>query len=588
MQYRQENILTKASRLPHTLSISCYFVFRCVSPLVCYLSVFSVFFIPAFSSPAAMLSPGDRSAIQQQQQQLLDENQRQRDALERSAPLTITPSPETSAGTEGPCFTVSRIVVSGATRLTSAETDRLVAPWVNQCLNITGLTAVTDAVTDGYIRRGYITSRAFLTEQDLSGGVLHITVMEGRLQQIRAEGADLPVRTLKMVFPGMEGKVLNLRDIEQGMEQINRLRTEPVQIEISPGDREGWSVVTLTASPEWPVTGSVGFDNSGQKNTGTGQLNGVLSFNNPLGLADNWFVSGGRSSDFSVSHDARHFAAGVSLPYGYTLVDYTYSWSDYLSTIDNRGWRWRSTGDLQTHRWGLSHVLFRNGNMKTALTGGLQHRIIHNYLDDVLLQGSSRKLTSFSVGLNHTHKFLGGVGTLNPVFTRGMPWFGAESDHGKRGDLPVNQFRKWSVSASFQRPVTDRVWWLTSAYAQWSPDRLHGVEQLSLGGESSVRGFKEQYISGNNGGYLRNELSWSLFSLPYVGTVRAVAALDGGWLHSDSDDPYSSGTLWGGAAGLSTTSDYVSGSFTAGLPLVYPDWLAPDHLTVYWRVAVAF
>ncbi len=107
-------------------------------------------------------------------------------------------------------------------------------------------------------------------------------------------------------------------------------------------------------------------------------------------------------------------------------------------------------------------------------------------------------------------------------------------------------------------------------------------------GESSVRGFKEQYISGNNGGYLRNELSWSLFSLPYVGTVRAVTALDGGWLHSDSDDPYSSGTLWGAAAGLSTTSGHVSGSFTAGLPLVYPDWLAPDHLTVYWRVAVAF
>ncbi|MBB6932149.1 ShlB/FhaC/HecB family hemolysin secretion/activation protein, partial [Escherichia coli] len=518
MQRRQNNILTKTSLLSRALSVPCCDMFRRGSPWICYLSlsVFSGFFIPAFSSPAAMLSPGDRSAIQQQQQQLLDENQRQRDALERSAPLTITPSPETSAGTEGPCFTVSRIVVSGATRLTSAETDRLVAPWVNQCLNITGLTAVTDAVTDGYIRRGYITSRAFLTEQDLSGGVLHITVMEGRLQQIRAEGADLPARTLKMVFPGMEGKVLNLRDIEQGMEQINRLRTEPVQIEISPGDREGWSVVTLTASPEWPVTGSVGIDNSGQKNTGTGQLNGVLSFNNPLGLADNWFVSGGRSSDFSVSHDARNFAAGVSLPYGYTLVDYTYSWSDYLSTIDNRGWRWRSTGDLQTHRLGLSHVLFRNGDMKTALTGGLQHRIIHNYLDDVLLQGSSRKLTSFSVGLNHTHKFLGGVGTLNPVFTRGMPWFGAESDHGKRGDLPVNQFRKWSVSASFQRPVTDRVWWLTSAYAQWSPDRLHGVEQLSLGGESSVRGFKEQYISGNNGGYLRNELSWSLFSLPYV------------------------------------------------------------------------
>lgn len=68
-----------------------------------------------------------------------------------------------------------------------------------------GLTAVTDAVTDGYIRRGYITSRAFLTEQTFQG-VLHITVMEGRLQQIRAEGADLPARTLKMVFPGNGGE----------------------------------------------------------------------------------------------------------------------------------------------------------------------------------------------------------------------------------------------------------------------------------------------------------------------------------------------------------------------------------------------
>ncbi len=74
--------------------------------------------------------------------------------------------------------------------------------------------------------------------------------------------------------------------------------------------------------------------------------------------------------------------------------------------------------------------------MKTALTGGLQHRIIHNYLDDVLLQGSSRKLTSFSVGLNHTHKFLGGVGTLNPVFTRGCPGSAQKATTGKGETCP--------------------------------------------------------------------------------------------------------------------------------------------------------
>ena len=431
MQHRQDNLLANRNLLPGMVSGQCAFKLRTFSPVARYFSLLPCLCILSFSSPAAMLSPGDRSAIQQQQQQLLDENQRQRDALERSAPLTITPSPETSAGTEGPCFTVSRIVVSGATRLTSAETDRLVAPWVNQCLNITGLTAVTDAVTDGYIRRGYITSRAFLTEQDLSGGVLHITVMEGRLQQIRAEGADLPARTLKMVFPGMEGKVLNLRDLEQGMEQINRLRTEPVQIEISPGDREGWSVVTLTASPECPVTGSVGIDNSGQKNTGTGQLNGVLSFNNPLGLADNWFVSGGRSSDFSVSHDARNFAAGVSLPYGYTLVDYTYSWSDYLSTIDNRagggvpretcrltGWDCRMSCSVTTTDSGKTVTI--NSGRDTVLNGAQVNgnRIIADVGHDLLIssqQDTSKydsKQTSVAAGGSFTFGSMTGSGYI--------------------------------------------------------------------------------------------------------------------------------------------------------------------------------
>lgn len=75
--------------------------------------------------------------------------------------------------------------------------------------------------------------------------------------------------------------------------------------------------------------------------------------------------------------------------------------------------------------------------------------------------------------------------------------------------MPRAEFRKWSLNASFQRPVARNAWWLTSAYGQWSPDRLYGAERLTLGGESSVRGFKEQYLSGDNGGYWRNELGYS-------------------------------------------------------------------------------
>lgn len=535
---------------------------------------------------AAPLSPADRNTIQQQQQQLLDENQRQREELERSAIVPRPVTPDDAFTPQGPCFVIRRIELSGATLLSPSAKNRLTAPWINQCLDMARLTRLTDAVSDWYISRGYITSRAFLTEQDLSGGVLHLAVLEGKLQHIRLEG--VPDRTLKMTFPGLEGKILNLRDIEQGMEQLNRVRQRPVEIEILPGDRQGYSVVNLTATPEFPLSGSVSFDNSGQKSTGTGQLNGALYGNNLLGLADKWFISGGRSSDFSNSKDAQNFAAGVSIPYGYGLLDYSYSWSNYLSTIDNNGYFWRSTGDTETHRLTGSWVLFRNGDIKTGVSAGITHRINRNYLDDVLLATSSRKLSSLSLGINHTQKIASGVATLNPTFTQGVPWFGAEDDSDKQGDVPKAEFRKWSLNGSFQRPLADKLWWLTSVYFQWSPDRLYGSERLTLGGETSVRGYKEQYISGDNGGYWRNELNYSLLTLPWVGDVGVLAAIDGGWLKKDGLDRYASGTLWGTALGLTTTNRWYSSQFTVGTPVDYPDWLAPDHLVMYYRFSVAF
>lgn len=541
---------------------------------------------PIGNAHAALLSPADRSAVQQQQQLLLDQNQRQRDELERSTVLPRTSSSAPLPASDGPCFVISRIVLDGATVMPQIAENRLTAPWRNQCLDMAALNELTHAVSDWYISRGYITSRAFLTEQDLTHGTLHIAVLEGKLQQIRLEG--VPERTLKMVFPGSLGKILNLRDIEQGMEQLNRVRQTPVEIEILPGDRQGYSIVNLTAAPEFPLTGSLSFDNSGQKSTGTGQLSGALIGNNLLGIADKWFISGGRSSDFSSSKDAQNFAAGVSVPYGYGLFDYSYSWSNYLSTIDNNGYRWRSTGDTETHRLNGSWVLFRNGDIKTSAALGLTHRINHNYLDDVLLATSSRKLSSFSLGINHTQKIASGVATFNPTFTQGVPWLGAEDDNDKHGDMPKAEFRKWSVNGSYQQPLTDRLWWLSSVYFQWSPDRLYGSERLTLGGETSVRGFKEQYLSGDNGGYWRNEINASLFTLPWLGQIGALAALDGGWLKKDGFDRYASGTLWGAAVGLTSVNRFFSCQFTVGTPLEYPDWLAPDHLNIYYRVSVAF
>ena len=533
---------------------------------------------------AAPVTPGDLDVIQNQQQQRLQQDQQQRDALTQAHQVELQKTESTPAS--GPCFEINQISLQQASLITPDTQKRLVAPYINQCLSLDRINQLVRAISEWYVQRGYITSRAFLTEQNLSHGTLNITVLEGKLEAIHLQGAS--ARQLNMAFPTRAGRILNLRDIEQGMEQINRLRTTPVQIEIIPSTQPGYSIVNLTSTPEFPLTLGLNMDNSGQRSTGIGQLSASLVGNDLLGVADRWFVSGGRSSAFSDWRDAQNFQAGVSVPYGYGLLDYSYSWSNYHSRFNANSFDWYSNGDNISNRLSGSWVLFRNGQIKTGLQVGLNHYVSHNWLNETLLESSSRKLTSLQIGFNHTQKIAGGVATLNPMLSRGMPWFDAESDKGKSDDFPKAEFRKWSVSSSYQRPVTQKMWWLSSFYAQWSPDRLYGSERLTIGGENSVRGYKEQYLSGDVGGYLRNELNYSLFTLPAIGEVSTTLALDGGWLQSDKQDRYAAGTLWGSSLGLGTRNAHVSTQLSLGIPVSYPNYLAPDRLSVYARVGLVF
>lgn len=544
----------------------------------------SLFIFYSCTSLATRLSPADRETLQQQQQDILQQNQQQREELERLTPAPALPSPPVE-NNGGPCFLINRITLNNATLISQKQQQQLTTPYSHHCLNLAKISELTHNVSDWYISRGYITSRAFLTEQDLSHGELTLEILEGRLEKIELDGQTPAM--LRTVFPGAEGHILNLRDIEQGMEQINRLRSVPVQIEILPGTTQGLSVVSLTATPEFPLNASLGFDNSGQKSTGTGQLTGSLTGNNLLGLADKWSLNGGRSSDFTTGHDAQSFQAGLSLPYGYALLDYSYSWNNYLSTVSSRGYDWHSRGDTQTHRLTLTDVLYRNSDMKTALSLGMARRNSRNWLNDAPLKSSSRVLSNVMVGINHSQKVAGGSATFNPALTKGVPWLGAENDEGKAPDAPKAEFTKGSLTASFYRPLTRRVTFLTSLYGQATGDRLYGSERLTIGGESSVRGFKEQYLAGDNGGYWRNELNISLFSLPGIGEISAVAAVDGGWLKHDNDDANASGTLWGSAVGLASTGRFLSSQLTLGRPIAWPTELTPDRFCVYYRLGLA-
>ncbi|MEE3649188.1 MULTISPECIES: ShlB/FhaC/HecB family hemolysin secretion/activation protein [unclassified Brenneria] len=534
---------------------------------------------------SAPLNPADRNEIQQRQAEIIEQARQQRESL-----LQLNQRQERqAAGSDaerGHCFAIQAIRYNHSSLLSEKDKERLNNNYINRCINVNEINKLIHDVSNWYIERGYITSRAFIREQDLSSGVLQIDILEGRLQYIKIDNESR--RIIKQVFPGLAGEILNLRDIEQGMEQINRMPTQQVSIEILPGSQPGYSIVNLTSKKQLPLTANISFDNSGQKSTGEQQLNGGLWGDNLLGLADQWFINGGHSSRFSAGQNAKNFQTGVSVPYGYWNLNYDYAWSRYRNDFLNRDFLWHSTGDSQTHRLSVSRVVFRNGDMKTSLSAGMAHRIGHNYLNDVLLQSSSRKLSTAIVGVNHSQKLWGGLATFNPAYSRGTRWFGAESDVGKDSDAPRAAFNKLTLAASYYHPITENISYLTNFYGQYSAQTLYGSEQVTLGGESSVRGFKEQYLSGNRGGYWRNEINWRPVALPLLGELTLTAALDGGHLSAHQGDGESAGTLWGAALGAGVANRYLAQQITVGWPLDYPGWLNPDAIAVYYRIGVSF
>ncbi|WP_448665979.1 ShlB/FhaC/HecB family hemolysin secretion/activation protein [Serratia plymuthica] len=531
---------------------------------------------------AEIASPVDRDSITQQQKTLLEQAQQQREALQSNVALPALPLPVANAG-EGTCHNVQRIVFQGAKHLSWSVKEKLAKPYQGRCLTLNHINRLVRETTNAYLQRGYITSQAFLQDQDIAGGTLIVSANEGRVESITLDGEN--TLALRMAFPGRAGEVLNLRDIEQGMEQLNRLPSKQVSIDIQPGTHSGYSNVVLRrSSARLPVALSFGADNSGQKSTGTGQMNAGITLDNPLRLAEQWSFSAARNSDFSHSHRSRSLNGGVTLPYGYWLFSYQYAWNDFFQNVPFNGDAYRYKGNSQTQRLGANRTLLRDGSRKFSVDIGLTRRRTENQLAGERLAISSPTLSVFSLGGNYSAVAGRGYLTLNPTVSHGLRMLGATTDDPEHTNAPRSEFRKLSLSASYFYPLTPALYYLTSAYGQTTPDNLYSSERVSVGGQYSVRGFKEQYLTGNRGGYWRNELNWQWMTQPGLGDLSLIGALDTGWVQGRAGQ-IDGGNVSGVALGALLNGRWFNQSFTVGKPLKHPGSLQPDHWVAYWQAA---
>ncbi|MBP0949430.1 ShlB/FhaC/HecB family hemolysin secretion/activation protein [Pseudomonas alliivorans] len=539
----------------------------------------------------AATTPGEQDFIRDRQDRLLEEQRRRLEDLKDLPGKQAEPAaPVAPADTR--CFTINRIELKGADSLSAAERDKLIQPYIGQCLGVPQLNELLKVITDHYIEKGLVTTRAYLPQQDLSKGDLQVLVIEGKLEKLRgAADSGLSARELAMTFPGQEGTMVNLREIEQMVDQLNRLPSNQAQMELTPGEAVGGSDVVVKNTPQKPWRANLARTNEGQRSTGEQQWNAGLEWDNPLGLADQFSLRGGHDAISDRQKASRNASLSYSMPWGWWTFSYLYSTSEYRSVAQASNIDFKQDGDSQNHQFRAERVVHRDALSKTSLNAGLAYLRTNNYVEDSKLALSSNRITEAQFGINHGRRIGSAFLNIDLGMQHGIGALDAQGSHDPGPGEADARYRKYTGTLSYLQPFQlwgEKLTFTSLATGQRSEDVLFSPQRQSLGGSSSVRGYKDQFLSGDSGGYWRNEvrltrpvtLDWMR---PVFAEYGAAAGYDQGVIRGDRYNGDQHGRLSSHSLELFTRGQHVAASVTFARSLERPDVIERES-PIYVRV----
>lgn len=531
--------------------------------------------------------------IQQEQRERLENDRRERESQQPRTQIELPVAPEGTATEGGPCRDIKRIQIEGAALMSEDDQRRLAAPFVGTCMDVADIERLLGSITNYYIRDGYIGARAYIQTQDLNEGVLRILVVEGEVSELRLDDGNNRSVNLATAFPGVLGQPFNLRDFEQGLDQVNRLLSNRATLAIEPGARPGDTVVVIRNEPSDVLNANLTLDNFGSDSTGETQAGFAILVDNLAHSNDNLMVSHRRSltADYSAQHSYTSSFL-YSVPYGYFTTTASQVLNRYATTVDLPSISLLAEGNSSTSALQVSYVAHRDQINSLWLESTLTVKDNNNFFAGEKLQVSSLRFSNVNLRATWNTHWYGGALSVGLDYVLGVKWFGGYDDPANLpSDAPRAQFEKWQSLMTWTKPFDmreRRYVYSSSVSSQWSSDVLYGQEQFLVGSIFSVRGFRDTSISGDRGVYWRNDLS-APFSAEIGSTVvglRPLLGLDVGRIYPHEFQR--GGTLAGATAGLGISVWQVVMDLKAVAPLHKPDRFDHEGAQIYFNVRYSY
>ncbi|PKN23566.1 MAG: ShlB/FhaC/HecB family hemolysin secretion/activation protein [Betaproteobacteria bacterium HGW-Betaproteobacteria-18] len=467
-------------------------------------------------------------------------------------------------------FVLSAIEVEGATVYSREQLLPLWQEFLGKEISLLQVYRIADAITAKYRNAGYILSQAIVPPQKIEGGIVHIKVIEGYVNEVVIEG-DVQARS--GLFREWAEKIKASRPLDNAvLERYSLLANDLAGVKVSTvlkpsATAPGASDLVLAVTTDKALGANATVDNRGTKTSGPVQYSAGLTANSLLNLFERTSVNYSTTSDFralryfSVNHDEVLTSEGTKL--SLTASQSLTRPDDYLEVYEIKG-------DSVSAGFTVGFPLLRSRSQNFTLAGGFTLR---NSQTDTLGQLQSHdRIRELVATMNYdladtyggvnmaTLGFYQGMNILNAT-EPGSPNLTRVDGHSDFSKLTAYLSRKQELGHNFSLEVA-----ATGQYAFMS---LLSSEEFGYGGSQFGRAYDSSEITGDSGMAARAELQYT--GSPDALQVRYLQPYlfyDYGaiWNRSDTRPDHQDGASAGLGLRLAVT-DYLSGSVELTKPL---------------------
>lgn len=447
-------------------------------------------------------------------------------------------------------FVLKKVETDKSSVLSQAELDAAIKPYIDKSVTIKDLYRIVDNINNAYVKKEYMTCRAFLPPQTIHDGVVQIKLVEGRTGNVKVEG-NKSTRTSYILsrFPLQEGKLANTGKLNRSLQRFNGTNDVALRIRMQAGTAPDTTDYVLYVFEPKNHNLTLYTDNNGYETSGRFRYGMFYNWRSVSGIRDSLRLS------YLHSLGSGAYNLGYSLPLGKQGLKLDLDYTGNQNKVRRGEMKPLGIeGEAAAYSIGLRYplvvtsarryelgLLYLRQKSETTLGHGQV-----TWLDD--------RLNRYNLYTAFTH-----YGNREVFYHR----YGVMRSNKDAMDGSGENVNLYQINMFWRKALPHNTALFTRFSSQLAGEKyMSTANRFYIGGMNTVRGYEESFLGGDRGFALGTEYHFPLMRKYLYGLVFFdYGRVSGGYVISGAD------TLMSTGLGVAWEQDDFKANLILGKPL---------------------